>query len=122
MKRVLEFGIRLNLQSKEEQDFYMQCLVEYVVETLDHDAFIKNKNEIEIFTFGEKSLLLKIKNDTMTIEPQCELAFDAVMVVLKFIADKHQQVLDHFRGLSIKESSTVPSSEEESSEDDSEWI
>lgn len=122
MKRVLDFGIKLDLRSKQEKEFYMQCLVEYVVNSMDHDAFVKNENEIEIFTFGEKSLLLTIIDNTMTIEPQCELAFEAVLVVLKFVADKHRQVLEHFRGLSIKESSTVPTSDEESSEDDSEWI
>jgi len=56
----------------------------------------------------------------LTIEPHSEEgAFEAVLLVLRFISEQHELVKERYSKLSIEDSSEEP---EEESEEDSEWI
>lgn len=119
-KNMLEFGIDLATSSEEEDIFYAREFAQYIQDTNEYDSIMKNESTIDIYNLEEMILSVHIKNSVLMLEPNSEEgAFDAVLLVLKFIADKHDEVKQKFKTLNIEEPSDFS---EEDSEDDSEWI
>ena len=79
-----------------------------------------SESEIDIFNFEEKVLTVMIENGTLTLHPHTdEGAFEAVLMILKFISEKHETIKENYIKLNTEES--LDENEDES-EDDSEWI
>ena len=119
-KNMLEFGIDLGISSEEEEIFYAREFAQYVQDSLDFDSIMKNENVIDIYSSDEMVISVIIQNGVLMLEPNVEDgAFEAVLLVLKFVSEMHDDVKDRFKSLSIEEASDIS---EEESEDDSEWI
>jgi len=119
-KNMLEFGIDLGISSEEEEIFYAREFAQYVQDSADYDSVMKNENTIDIYNSEDMILSVLIKDSILMLEPNSEEgAFEAVLLVLKFIADMHDEVKDRFKLLNTEEASDFS---EEESEDDSEWI
>ena len=117
---MLEFGIDLGISSEEEEIFYAREFAQYVQDSLDFDSIMKNENVIDIYSSDEMVISVIIQNGVLMLEPNVEDgAFEAVLLVLKFVSEMHDDVKDRFKSLSIEEASDIS---EEESEDDSEWI
>ena len=120
LKNLLEFGIDLALNTDDENIYYALEFASYVQDSLEFDSVMKSESEIEVFNYEEKILTVVIENGILTIEPHSEEgAFDAVLLVLRFISEQHELVKERYSKLSIEDSSEEP---EEESEEDSEWI
>jgi hypothetical protein len=120
LKNLLEFGIDLALNTDDENIHYALEFASYVQDSLEFDSVMKSESEIEVFNYEEKILTVIIENGILTIEPHSEEgAFDAVLLVLRFISEQHELVKERYSKLSIEDSSEEP---EEESEEDSEWI
>jgi hypothetical protein len=120
LKNLLEFGIDLALNTDDENIYYALEFASYVQDSLEFDSVMKSESEIEVFNYEEKILTVIIENGILTIEPHSEEgAFDAVLLVLRFISEQHELVKERYSKLSIEDSSEEP---EEESEEDSEWI
>lgn len=119
-KNMLEFGIDLGISSEEEEIFYAREFAQYVQDSLDFDSIMKSENVIDIYSSEEMVISVIIQNGVLMLEPNVEDgAFEAVLLVLKFVSEMHDDVKDRFKSLSIEEASDIS---EEESEDDSEWI
>ena len=119
-KNMLEFGIDLGISSEEEEIFYAREFAQYVQDSLDFDSIMKSENVIDIYSSDEMVISVIIQNGVLMLEPNVEDgAFEAVLLVLKFVSEMHDDVKDRFKSLSIEEASDIS---EEESEDDSEWI
>jgi len=120
LKNLLEFGIDLALNTDDENIYYALEFASYVQDSLEFDSVMKSESEIEVFNYEEKILTVIIENGILTIEPHSEEgAFEAVLLVLRFISEQHELVKERYSKLSIEDSSEEP---EEESEEDSEWI
>ena len=122
LKNMLEFGIDLALDSEDENIFYALEFAQFVQDSEGFDAIMLNESEIQIFNLQEEVLMVRISESVLTIEPQVEEgAFEAVLLVLQFISEMHNEVKEKYNKLNTEETSSL-TQEEESSEDDSEWI
>lgn len=120
LKNMLEFGIDLALSGEEENIFYASEFALFMQSQKDFDSTMNSETEIEIYNHDEYVICVTIKDGILMIEPkQEEGSFDAVLMVLKFISEQHEEVKERFRKLSTEESS---GDNDEESEDDSEWI
>ena len=120
LRNLLEFGIRLDLKSDDENIYYALEFAKYVQETALFDSLMLSESEIDIFNFEEKVLTVMIENGTLTLHPHTdEGAFEAVLMILKFISEKHETIKENYIKLNTEES--LDENEDES-EDDSEWI
>ena len=120
LRNLLEFGIRLDLKSDDENIYYALEFAKYVQETALFDSLMLSESEIDIFNFEEKVLTVMIENGTLTLHPHTdEGAFEAVLMILKFISEKHETIKETYIKLNTEES--LDENEDES-EDDSEWI
>jgi hypothetical protein len=128
LKNLLNFGVNLNLDSEAENIYYAQCFTRWMMQQEDFDANMASDSEIEVYFLAEMVMMVNISDSTLTLEPHSESAFDAVLMVLKFISERHDTVQKEFKKLSTDElTEDLPvedfgSVEEDSSEDDSEWI
>ena len=120
LRNLLEFGIRLDLKSDDENIYYALEFAKYVQETALFDSLMLSESEIDIFNFEEKVLTVMIENGTLTLHPHTdEGAFEAVLMILKFISEKHETIKENY----IKLNTEVSLEDvEDESEDDSEWI
>lgn len=128
---MLRFGINLKLSGPREEKYYAQRLRSYISETEDYDAESENDETIDIYFFNEKTLRVRVKKSTLTFEPLTGDSYDPIMLVLQFISEYHEQVqedfkntdeeLDNLRKKAAFQSSNFVSDEEDS-EEDSEWI
>ena len=120
LRNLLEFGIRLDLKSDDENIYYALEFAKYVQETALFDSLMLSESEIDIFNFEEKVLTVMIENATLTLHPHTdEGAFEAVLMILKFISEKHETIKENYIKLNTEESLEEI---EDESEDDSEWI
>ena len=120
LRNLLEFGIRLDLKSDDENIYYALEFAKYVQETALFDSLMLSESEIDIFNFEEKVLTVMIENGTLTLHPHTdEGAFEAVLMILKFISEKHETIKENYIKLNTEESLE---DDEGESEDDSEWI
>ena len=118
---LLNFGINLGLKSEKENVFYTQCFAAWMMQQDEFDAHLQSESDVEVYYNTELVMMVKIENYTLMLEPVTESAFDAVLMVLKFISEKHDSVLKEFKKLNTKAPVSEVISDEES-EDDLEWI
>lgn len=120
LRNLLEFGIRLDLDSDDENIYYALEFAKYIQESLMFDSLMTSEKDIEIYNYEEKVLTVVIENGTLTIEPHTEEgAFEAVLLILKFVSEKHEIIKENYIKLNTEESLEEI---EDESEDDSEWI
>lgn len=129
LKNLLNFGVNLNLSTEAENVYYAQCFTAWMMQQEDFDANMASESEIEVYYLAELVMMVNISDSTLSLEPHSESAFDAVLMVLRFISERHDSVQKEFKKLSTKEVTEEDSvnevgsvEEEDSSEDDSEWI
>ncbi len=120
LRNLLEFGIRLDLQSDAENIFYALEFAKYVQDSLLFDSLMISETDIDIFNFEEKVLTVVIKDGTLTLQPHVEEgAFEAVLLILRFVSEQHEIIKEKYIKLNTEESLE---DDEDESEDDSEWI
>ena len=120
---LLNFGVNLKLDSEEETKFYALSLSAWLMQQEDFDAALMSDEKIEVYYFAELVMAVEIKDSTLTLEPITESCFEAVMMILKFISERHELTRKEFTKLSIREVNLEePESEEQDSEEESEWI
>ena len=131
-------GINLNLESLEEEQYYIHKILEYFEDKTNFPAYLRGDRVIEIEN-NEMNLALelRISESTLYLLPYSEDAFEVFTEVLKFISTRHVEVMKEFRGfeetkiqspnevnqLNDEETDEKTNPEEESSSDDDyEWI
>ena len=120
LRNLLEFGIRLDLESDDENIFYALEFAKYIQESMMFDSLMTSETDIDIYSYEEKVLTVVIENGTLTLHPHSEEgAFEAVLLILKFVSEKHETIKENYIKLNTEESLE---SDEDESEDDSEWI
>ena len=120
LRNLLEFGIRLDLESDDENIFYALEFAKYVQESMLFDSLMTSETDIDIYNYEEKILTVVIKDGTLTLQPHAEEgAFEAVLLILKFVSEKHETIKENYIKLNTEESLEEI---EDESEDDSEWI
>ena len=125
---MLKFGINLKLSGDDESLYYAQRLRFYIMEMDDFDCESENDQDLDVYYKTECVLKVNIKNSILTFEPAAGDAYDAIMVVLAFVANCHDIVQEDFKKDQIVDEEilrkfTSPVEEEESSDDDDfEWI
>ena len=120
LRNLLEFGIRLDLQSDAENIFYALEFAKYVQDSMLFDSLMISETEIDIYNFEEKVLTVIIKDGTLTLQPHAEEgAFEAVLLILRFVSEQHEIIKEKYIKLNTEESLE---DDEGESEDDSEWI
>lgn len=137
IQNMLSNGIALNLDSKEEEEFYVVKLQEFFVEETDFPAYLRENNVIEIEDSEMQiGMEIIIQQSTLYMLPYSQEVFEIFTEVLKFIANHHQEVVQEFRGSEVNKiekpemlkqnevlnEEEVESEEESSSDDDFEWI
>lgn len=135
IKNILLNGIDLNLESPEEEQHYMINLKAFFEEETEFTAYLSKDGTLEVETPEmQLGMQIHIINSTLFMVPYVQDVFEIFTEVLKFIANKHQQVIREFRGFeetkiqSIKEINNLDhakqkeTEEESSSDDDYEWI
>lgn len=121
LKNLLEFGIRLDLESDAENIYYALEFAKYVQDSMMFDSLMISETEVDIYSFEEKVLTVVIKDGTLTLQPHAEEgSFEAVLLILKFVSEQHELIKENYIKLNIEES--LESDEDESNDDDSEWI
>ena len=83
----------------------------------DFDAHLVSDEDIEVYFSAELVMMVKIANSTLTIEPVTESCFDAVLMVLRFVSERHEDIMKEFKKLNTIET-PVDVDEDEDSEDD----
>ena len=120
LRNLLEFGIRLDLDSEEENIFYALEFAKYIQESMLFDSLMPSETDIDIYSYEEKVLPVVIKDGTLTLQPHSEEgAFEAVLLILRFVSEKHEIIKENYIKLNTEESL---GDDEGESEDDSEWI
>ena len=120
LRNLLEFGIRLDLQSDAENIFYALEFAKYVQDSMLFDSMMISETDIDIYNFEEKVLTVVIKDGTLTLQPHAEEgAFEAVLLILRFVSEQHEIIKEKYIKLNTEESLE---DDEGESEDDSEWI
>ena len=120
LRNLLEVGIRLDLQSDAENIFYALEFAKYVQDSMLFDSLMISETEIDIYNFEEKVLTVIIKDGTLTLQPHAEEgAFEAVLLILRFVSEQHEIIKEKYIKLNTEESLE---DDEDESEDDSEWI
>lgn len=125
---LLNFGINLDLESEEETFFYAQCFAAWAMQQEDFDASMASDTEIEMYYHAEMVMMVIIEDSTLVLDPVTESCFEAVLTVLRFVTEKHEEIKKEFKKLNnnstmdLESSSEVGNVEEDDSEDESEWI
>ena len=120
LRNLLEFGIDLHIDNDDENMYYALEFAKYVQESLMFDSLMTSETDIDIYNFDEKVLTVVIKNGTLTLQPHAEEgAFEAVLLILRFVSEQHEIIKENYIKLNTEESLE---SDEDESEDDSEWI
>ena len=125
---LLNFGINLDLDSEEETFFYAQRFATWVMQQEDFDASMASDTEIEMYYHAEMVMMVIIEDSTLVLDPVTESCFEAVLTVLRFVTEKHEEIKKEFKKLNnnstmdLESSSEVGNVEEDDSEDESEWI
>jgi hypothetical protein len=129
-------GINLNLESMEEEQHYVLKMLEYFEDKTDLSAYLKGDRVIEIENKDmQLAMELRVSESTLYLIPYMEDVLEIFTEVLKFISNRHLEIVSEFRGFEetkieapnevnrIKNENTKEEIEEESSSDDDyEWI
>lgn len=125
---MLKFGINLKLSGPDEEKYYAQRLRFYISEIDEFDCDSENDIDLDIYVMHELVLKVVVKNSTLRFDPQSELSYDGIMVVLGFISQYHDKVQEDFRNDKITEEEVLRkvaspvAEEDEESSDDMEWV
>ena len=120
---LLTFGINLNLSSPEENKFYALSFAAWMMQQEDVDATMLNDEDIEIYSHAELTMIVTIKDSTLTLKPITESCFDAVLMILRFVSEMHDDTKKEFKKLNtVKMDLVEEAHDDEDSEDDLEWI
>ena len=120
---LLNFGINLNLNSEKENLYYAQCFAAWMMQQEDVDATMLNDEDIEIYSHAELTMIVTIKDSTLTLKPITESCFDAVLMILRFVSEMHDDTKKEFKKLNtVKMDLVEEAHDDEDSEDDLEWI
>ena len=131
---ILSNGISLHLESQEEEQFYIMKLQEYFVSETDFPAYIRKGDVLEIEGSDmQLGMEVIVRDSTLYMLPYSQDVFEIFTEILKFIANKHTEVVSEFRGSeetrieSISEvnktqNEDTEKEEESSSDDDYEWV
>ena len=121
LSNLLNFGIKLDLNSERENLYYAQCFATWMMQQEDFDAHLASDKDIEVYFSAELVMMVKIDKSTLSIEPITESCFDAVLMVLRFVSERHDDIMKEFSKLNTIETSSDVDNDEDS-EDDLEWI
>ena len=123
ISNLLNFGSNLNLSSPEENKFYALSFAAWMMQQEDVDATMLNDEDIEIYSHAELTMIVTIKDSTLTLKPITESCFDAVLMILRFVSEMHDDTKKEFKKLNtVKMDLVEEAHEDEDSEDDLEWI
>ena len=135
ISNMLSNGIALNLESKEEEEYYIIKMQEYFVTETEFPAYLRGNNILEIENSDMQiAMEILIQQSTLYMLPYSQDVFVVFTEVLKFIANKHETIMKEFRGneetkiQAISEVNKLDETEENfeeeepSSDDDFEWI
>ena len=138
IKGVLDYGIDLKLESKEEENYYIIQMCEFFNEESEFKAYLSGDTSFEIEHDRTSPVMeVCIQDSLLTIIPYTDDIFEAFTLILSFIAKHHQSIVTEMRGTpqhnkiedpeDIKEKEGTNVSEEisdpdEDSSDDYEWI
>ncbi len=131
IKNILSHGIALNLESEEEEQYYISQMQEYFEDKTDFTSYLRGNNVIEVEADNmELAMEIVVQDSTLYMVPYVPEVFSIFTEILKFIAEQHTNVLSDFRGEETSEIHSISelnieeemSEEEESSSDDLEWI
>lgn len=123
---MLNFGIDLKMTNIEEEYYFLSRFTDWLNEDGFNVANFVNSTTVEVTTKDKLSLIVQVKNSTLTMEPKSDEAQDAIMMVIKFIAEEYDNVRDDFQELVMETKKIVPKKEEtkkkDDGDDDFEWI
>ena len=123
ISNLLNVGINLNLSSPEENKFYALSFAAWMMQQEDVDATMLNDEDIEIYSHAELTMIVTIKDSTLTLKPITESCFDAVLMILRFVSEMHDDTKKEFKKLNtVKMDLVEEAHDDEDSEDDLEWI
>lgn len=124
---MLKFGIKLKLSGSDEDRYYAQRLRFYIMELESFDCETENDENLNIYFNNECVLGVSIRDSALSFEPKESDSYEAIMAVLGFISQFHDIVQEDYKKEQIVDEeilrkATLPSEEEDSDEDDFEWI
>ena len=130
---MLKFGINLKLSGPNENKYYTQRLVHFIMSKEDFDADTEDDSSISVYVKSELALMVHVRNSILKFEPVTEASYDGIMVVLDFVANLHNLVQEDYKKegfienefKSQKKQEAPEDSEDHRPEDDSddmEWI
>ena len=137
---ILSNGISLDLESEEEEQYYMIKLHEYFTTETEFPAYLRGENVLEIENSDMQiAMEIMIQQSTLYLLPYSQEVFEIFTEVLKFIANNHKKIMSEFRGHEenkiesieqinnteeriLYETEEIEDEEESSSDDDFEWI
>lgn len=128
INNLLNFGINLDLDSEEECFFYTQCFADWIAGQENYDANMTSDTEVEVYYYAEMVVLVIIEDSTLVLDPASESCFEAVLAILRFVTERHDEIKKEFIKLnnnSIEDEESCSESgaiEEDNSEEESEWI
>ena len=123
---MLNFGIDLKMTNIEEEYYFLSRFTDWLNDDGFNVANFVNSTTVEVTTKDKLSLIVQVKNSTLTMEPKSDEAQDAIMMVIKFIAEEYDNVREDFQELVMETKKIVPKKEEikkkDDGDDDFEWI
>ena len=124
---LLNFGINLDLESEEECFYYTQRFADWIAGQENYDANMTSDTEVEVYYYAEMVVLVIIEDSTLVLDPASESCFEAVLTILRFVTERHDEIKKEFTKLnnSIEDEESYNESgvdEEDDSEEESEWI
>jgi hypothetical protein len=138
IKEILMNGINLNLETPEEEQFYIHKILEYFEEETEFTAYLKNDGTLDVETLEmQLGMQIQIISSTLFMIPYQQNVFEIFTAVLQFISSHHAEIVRDFRGSeetkiesieefnkgNITDNEETEELEEESSDDDDfEWI
>lgn len=123
---MLNFGIDLKMTTKEEEYYFLQYFIDWVNNMgFEQTAISTSSTEASLMNSDKIILIVKVKDSTLTMDPKSEEAQDAIMLVIRFLAEEYDTVRQQFAELVRGTKKTVPKKEEikkDDGDDDFEWI
>ena len=135
---ILSHGISLHLDSKEEEQYYLIKMQEYFVTETDFPAYLWCEHNLEIED-SQMNIAMEviIQESTMYLLPYSQEVFEVFTEILKFIANRHVEIMSEFRGQEVTKIESITEvnkneneetieteeiEEESDGDDDFEWI
>ncbi|MHA2052116.1 MAG: hypothetical protein ACW99F_00840 [Candidatus Hodarchaeales archaeon] len=135
IKNILSNGIALNLDSKEEEEYYMMKMFDFFSEETEFTSYLRQQNVLEIENSSMELAMEVIMSDsTLYMLPYSQDVFDIFTQVLRFISISHSDIIKDFRGIEETKIESITevnqndnekpeeTEEESDGDDDLEWI